>query len=158
MTKWTSAAIRRIIIVAAGVVAAGGCIGSVPRMLSRPVTVQVGGLDCAGATLIELGYTITDGDRATGFIRGERQRPGGRIFDRGRRTDILMVSETTAVWSGPRLSVTASRWKPESTQVKVDGNGRYVIESGYETGPSDEGLADAEQLVARCAGASGEAS
>ena len=81
---------------AAGVVAVAVGCHRVPQVLSRPVTVQHGGLDCVGAMLVEMGYTITDGDRPTGFIRGERQRleRGGLFFDQLRRTDILMVSVT----------------------------------------------------------------
>ncbi|MDE2793618.1 MAG: hypothetical protein OXL34_02265 [Gemmatimonadota bacterium] len=140
MTKKTTAALRRPMIVAAGLVAVAGC-QSLPRMLSRPVAVQAGGFDCVGATLVELGYTITDGDRATGFIRGERQRRGGFFSSSSRVTDILMVSETTSEGSERQLNVTVSR---------IDDN-----ESGTE-GPSDKGLANAEQLLERCAGVSGE--
>ena len=135
--KTTAAALGRPMMLTAGMVALAGCWGGLggPRMLSRPVAVPAGGLDCAGATLVELGYTITDGDRATGFIRGERQRPCG--FCAHRSTDILMVSETASDGSKPRLSVTASRTR--------------VGEHDDDT-PSDEGLASAEQLLGRCAG------
>lgn len=143
-------------ILAAGVVATAGCLGSVPRMMSRPVTAQAGGLDCVSATLVELGYTITDGDRPTGFVRGERQRlrRGLLFFNRHRRTDILMVSETTSEGSEPQLNVTASRWRAPTRSVKLDNDGRAVRirQGGGEVGPSDEALADAEQLLERCAG------
>lgn len=142
MTKRTTvAALGRPMMLAAGVVALAGCWGGfgAPRMLSRPVAGSAGGLDCAGATLVELGYTITDGDRATGFIRGERQRSCG-FFCGHRSTDILMVSETASEGSKPRLSVTAS-------QTRVGEND--------DDSPSDEGLASAEQLLGRCAGLSG---
>lgn len=156
MTKETAAAYRRSIVSAAGVVAAAGCLSSVPEMLSRPVTVQAGGLDCASATLVELGYTITDGDRPTGFIRGERQRlqRGLLFFDRHRRTDVLMVSQTRPEGSEPRLNVTASRWRVPAQSVKLDKDGRTVQirQRGVNAGPSDEALADAEQLLERCAG------
>ena len=127
-------------MVAAGLVVVAGC-QSLPRVVSRPITVQAGGFDCVGATLVELGYTITDGDRATGFIRGERQRRGGFFSSSSLVTDILMVSETTSEVSERQLNVTASR---------IDEN-----ENGIE-GPSDEGLANAEQLLERCAGVSAE--
>lgn len=110
-------------------------------MLSRPVAVQAAGLDCVGAALVELGYTITDGDRATGFIRGERQVPAG--FGYG-GTDILMVSETAAEGSEPQLNVTAS-FRPRSAEATLLD----------KEAPRDEGLANAEQLLDRCAGASG---
>lgn len=157
MTKGIAAALRRPMIMAAGMVALAGC-ASTPRMLSRPVTVQAGGLDCVGATLVKLGYTITDGDRPTGFIRGERQRleRGLFFFNRLRRTDILMVSRTTSEGSEPRLNVTASRWKAPTHSVKFDEDGGAVrVRHGGEAGPSDEALTDAEQLLARCAGVSG---
>ena len=141
MTKKTAAALRRPMIVAAGVVALAGCVGA-PRMLNRPVGVQAGGLDCASATLVELRYTITDGDRATGFVRGERHRRCG-LFCAHRSTDILMVSETASEGSKPQLNVTASR------VVEHDDGPR-------DDGPSGEGLANAEQLLDRCAGRSGE--
>ena len=133
------------------------CLGA-PRMLSRPVTVQAGGLDCVNATLVELGYTIADGDRATGFIRGERQQPRG-LISFNQDTDILMVSETTSEGSERQLNVTASRWRV-TTQAVLDENVQAVgtQRSGDEIGPSDEGLADAAQLLGRCAGASGGAS
>ena len=122
-------------MLAAGVVAAAGCSGSVPRMLSRPVAVQAGGLDCARATLVEMGYTITDGDRATGFIRGERQMPASPWpFAYRGGTDILMVSETASEGAEPRLNVTASH-RVASTEPILD-----------EDAPRDEGLANAEQL------------
>ena len=140
MTNKTTAALRRPMIVAAGLVVVAGC-QSLPRVVSRPITVQAGGFDCAGATLVELGYTITDGDRATGFIKGERQRRGGFFVSSSRVTDILMVSETISEVSERQLNVTASR---------IDDN-----ESGIE-GPSDQGRANAEQLLDRCAGVSAE--
>ena len=126
-------------------------------MLSRPVTVQHGGLDCVGAMLVEMGYTITDGDRPTGFIRGERQRvERGTIlfFDQHRRTDILMVSETAFPGSGPQLNVTASRWSAPTQSAKLDKDGHTVRtwRHGGEDDPSDEALADARQLLGRCAG------
>lgn len=127
-------------IMVAGVVAVAGC-QSVPRVLSRPVAVQAGGLDCAAATLVEMGYTITGGDRATGFVRGERQRPSG-LFSR-RRIDILMVSETTSEGSESQLNVTASH-RVASTEAMRD-----------EKAPRDEGVANAERLLERCAGGSG---
>ena len=130
-------------IVAAGVVAVAGCSG-VPRILSRPVTVQAGGLECAGAALVELGYTITDGERATGFIRGERQVRASRwpfVYAGG--TDILMVSETTSDGSESQLNVTASH-RSASAESILD-----------EDAPRDEGRANAEQLLERCAGVSG---
>lgn len=147
----------RPMIVAVGVVVLAGCLGA-PRMLSRPVTVQAGGLDCVSATLVELGYTITDGDRATGFIRGERQRARGFISV-NRDTDILAVSETTPEGSEPQLNVTTFRLRV-SSQAVLDENARVVggQQTGDEIGPSDEGLADAEQLLERCAGVSGGAS
>lgn len=138
MAKGTAAALRRSMTMAAGVVAVAGCVG-VPQMLSRPVAVRAGGLDCVSATLVELDYTITDGDRATGFIRGERQRRCGLFSSCSRVTDILMVSETTSEGSERQLNVTASRFDETS---------------GIE-GPSDQGLANAEQLLERCAGVSG---
>jgi len=52
-----------------------------------------------------------------------------------------MVSETVSQVSERQLNVTVSR---------IDDN-----ESGTE-GPSDKGLANAEQLLERCAGVSGE--
>lgn len=139
--KTTAAALGRLMMLTAGMVALAGCWGGLgaPRMMSRPVAVPAGGLDCAGATLVELGYTITDGDRATGFIRGERQRSCG-FFCGHRSTDILMVSETASEGSKPRLSVTAS-------QTRVGEND--------DDSPSDEGLASAEQLLGRCAGMRG---
>lgn len=144
-------------MMAAGVVALAGC-ASVPRMLSRPVTVQAGGLDCVGATLVELGYTITDGDRPTGFIRGERQRLHGLVFlNRHRRTDVLTVSQTFSVGSGrPQLNVTASRWKAPTRSVQLDKDGDAVQtrRSGGDVGPSDEAVTDAERLLERCAGVS----
>lgn len=132
-------------MVAAGLVVVAGC-QSLPQMVSRPVTVQAGGLDCVGATLVELGYTITDGDRATGFIRGERQRRCGLFSSCSRVTDILMVSETTSEGSEPQLNVTASHRvvSPEAMRDEDEG------------GPRDEGLENAEQLLERCAGVSGE--
>ena len=139
MAKGTAAALRRSMTMAAGVVAVAGCVG-VPQMLSRPVAVRAGGLDCVSATLVELDYTITDGDRATGFIRGERQRRCGHFSSCSRVTDILMVSETTSEGSELQLNVTASRFDETSG-----------IEGPIE-GPSDEGLANAQQLLERCAG------
>lgn len=136
MTKGTATALRRPMMMAAGVVAVAGCVG-VPQMLSRPVAVRAGGLDCVSATLVELGYTITDGDRATGFIRGERQRRCGLFYSCSRVTDILMVSETTSEGSERQLNVTASHFDD--------------IEGPIE-GPSDDGLANAQQLLERCAG------
>ena len=126
-----------MIIVAGVVVVVAGCLGA-PQMLSRPVTAPAGALDCVGATLVELGYTITDGDRATGFIKGERQE--GLGFFSTPETYILSVSETASGASVPQLNVTASRRRAD------DKKGRVVI------GPSDEGLADAEQLLESCAG------
>lgn len=143
MTKGTAAALRRPMMVAAGVVAVAGCVG-VPQMLSRPVTVRAGGLDCVGATLVALGYTITDGDRATGFIRGERQRRCGPFSSCTRVTDILLVSETTSEGSERQLNVTASRFDENHSGIE-----------GPTEGPSDDGLANAQQLLERCAGVSG---
>lgn len=163
MTKQTTATLRRPMMVAAGVVAVSGCAGAprMPQMLSRPVAAQAGGLDCVAATLVALGYTITDGDRPTGFIRGERQRLKRRLIylARYRRTDVLMVSETTSEGSEPQLNVTASRWRAPTRSVEVDEDGRAVRvrQRGGEVGPSDEALADAEQLLERCAGGSGGA-
>ncbi len=160
MTKETAAALRRPMTMAAGAVALAlaGC-ASAPRMLSRPVTVQAGGLDCVGATLVRLGYTITDGDRPTGFVRGERQRlvRGFFFFDRRRRTDVLWVSQTASEGSEPQLNVTASRWKAPTRSVKFDADGGTVRvrEGGGQAGPSDEALTDAERLLERCAGVSG---
>ena len=162
MMKKTTAALGRPMMIAVGVMAvAGGCLGSVPRMVSRPVTVQAGGLDCASAALVELGYTITDGDRATGFIRGERQRMRGLVFiNRHRRTDVLTVSETISAGAPGRsqLNVTASRWKRPTQSVEFDKDGRAIEirRRGGEVGPSDEALADAERLLERCAGVSGK--
>lgn len=143
MTKRTAAALRRPMMMAAGVVAVAGCVG-VPQMLSRPVAVRAGGLDCVSATLVELGYTITDGDRATGFIRGERQRRCGLFCSCSRVTDILMVSETTSEGSERQLNVTASRFDENESGIE-----------GPIEGPSDDGLANAQQLLDRCAGVSG---
>lgn len=137
MTKRTAAALRRPMM-AAGVVAVAGCVGA-PQMMSRPVAVRAGGFDCVSATLVELGYTITDGDRATGFIRGERQRWRGPFSSSRRGTDVLMVSETTSEGSERQLNITVSRFH----------------DNGIIKGPSDEGLANAEQLLQRCAGMSG---
>ena len=159
MTKGTTTALGRSMIMAAGVVSLAGCLGSVsvPRMLSRPVTLQAGGLDCVSATLVELGYTITDGDRAIGFIRGERQRLRGLLFlNRHRRIDVLTVSETTPEGSKAQLNVTASRRRSPAQSVDLDRDGRAVQirQRGGEVGPSDEALADAKQLLERCAGVS----
>ena len=160
MTKKTTAALGWPMIIAVGVVAVAGCLGSVPRMLSRPVTVQSGGLDCVSAALVELGYTITDGDRATGFIRGERQRMRGLVFiNRHRRTDVLTVSETSSLGTGrAQLNVTASRRRAPTQSVELDKDGRAIgiRRRGGEVGPSDEALADAERLLERCAGVSGK--
>ncbi|MDE2985894.1 MAG: hypothetical protein OXU69_14415, partial [Gemmatimonadota bacterium] len=60
-----------------------------------------------------------------------------------RVTDILMVSETTSEGSERQLNVTASRFDETSGS------------EGPIEGPSDEGLANAEQLLERCAGVSG---
>jgi len=113
-------------------------------MLSRPVAVRAGGLDCVSATLVELGYTITDGDRGTGFIRGERQRRCGLFSSCSRVTDILMVSETTSEGSERQLNVTASRFDENHSGIE-----------GPIEGASDDGLANAQQLLERCAGVSG---
>jgi len=106
--------------------------------------------------LVEMGYTITDGDRPTGFIRGERQRleRGGLFFDQLRRTDILMVSVTAFPGSGPQLNVTASRWRAPTQSAELDEDGHTVRtwQHGGEDDPSDEALADARQLLGRCAG------
>jgi len=152
--------LRSGMIVAVAAVAVAGC-QSLPRMLSRPVAVQAGGIDCVGATLVELGYTIVDGDRATGFIRGERQRwkRGVFYYNRYRQTDILMVSETTSEGSiGTQLNVTASRWKRSARSVELneDGTHRLTLKGGEQVGPSDTALADAEHLLGRCSGVSGE--
>lgn len=149
-------------MMATGMLAVAGCLGSppLPRMISRPVAVQVGGLDCVSATLVEFGYTITDGDRPTGFVRGERQRlrrGGGLLFlNRYRHTDVLMVSATTSQGRAPRLNVTASRLRApvRSVELDPDGHAVRVRQRGGEVGPSNEALADAEQLLERCAGAS----
>ena len=61
-------------------------------------------------------------------------------------TDILMVSETTARGSEPQLNVTASH-RPWSSEAILE-----------EDAPRDEGRANAEQILERCAGASGSPS
>ncbi len=160
MTRKEHRRVGRLTIMAAGGVAVAAGCGSLPEMLGRPIVVQTGGLDCASAMLVELGYTITGGDRATGYVRGERPRleRGPLFFDRDRRTDVLSVSETVFEGYAPRLNVTVSRREGAgsgSTQVVVDGEHTVAVIAtnsiATDDGPSDEGLADAEQLLNRCA-------
>ena len=161
MTRKDLRRVGRLTIMAAGGVAVAAGCGSLPEMLGRPIIVQAGGLDCASAMLVELGYTITGGDRATGFVRGERPRleRGPLFFDRDRRTDVLSVSETVFEGYAPRLNVTVSRRAgggSGSTQVVVDGEHTVAVIAtnsiATDDGPSGEGLADAERLLNRCAG------
>ena len=45
-----------------------------PPIMTRPASVEAGGLDCVRVTLQRLGYMITAGDRSLGFLRAERKR------------------------------------------------------------------------------------
>lgn len=138
--------------------------GSGPLTMVRPASVDAGGFDCVGPTLHRLGYTITAGDRSIGFVRARRDR-GGRSFLTGDKGyDVLLVNylrgETEDDPADDRIQVTASlvidRRPGALTALALASSdpGPVVVYGGQdEVGPTDDGVADAEQLLRRCGSA-----
>ena len=99
-----------------------------PLIMTHPANVDAGGFDCVSATLQRLGYMITDGDRALGFVRAERTR--GALLE----TDVLVVNYIAAG--------TVDDESDDTIQVRAsnpDGES-----------PSRDGASDAERLLDRC--------
>ena len=108
-----------------------------PLIMTRPASVEAGGLDCVRVTLQRLGYMITAGDRSLGFVRAERKRtredfPTGLLI-----TDALLVNYIDAG--------TVDDSSDSVIQVKVARVGEH-----RDLGPAREAVSDAEHLLDRC--------
>lgn len=108
-----------------------------PPIMTRPASVEAGGLDCVRVTLQRLGYMITAGDRSLGFLRAERKRtreafPTGRLI-----TDALLVNYIDAG--------TVDDSSDNVIQVKVAQVGEH-----RDLAPAREAISDAEHLLNRC--------
>ena len=108
-----------------------------PLIMTRPVNVQAGGLDCVRVTVQRLGYMITAGDRSLGFVRAERMRtreafPTGRLF-----SDVLVVNYISAG--------TVDDGVDDVLQVKAARVGEHG-----DIAPAREAISDAERLLDQC--------
>ncbi len=133
---------------------------SAPLMLVRPARMDMDGLGCVRTTLLDLGYTITAGDRSLGFVRAQRD-DGGRNFLTGdKKLDVLLVNYVDAGTAHDRaddeIRVRASRLIDRSpgaltALAMATGDPFVVVEHGTdEVGPRKEAVADAEHLLDRC--------
>ena len=107
---------------------------------------------CAVAQLNIMGYTIEDGNKDTGFVRGRKQTSGlgTQIFTGNTHHDVL----TAAVFDNPatgetNLRVTATRIADQD--VSVGWTASEGPEEGEEVlAPSESGKSDAQALLTNC--------
>ncbi len=109
--------------------------------------------DCAVAELNIMGYTIEDGNRDSGFVRGRKQTSGlgTQIFVGESHHEVL----TATVYDDPRtgettLRVVASRVSDEDTSSLGGFGGGGPAEGESAIAPSDVGKGDARNLLRAC--------
>ena len=107
---------------------------------------------CAVAQLNLMGYTIEDGNKDTGFVRGRKQTSGlgTQLFTGNTHHDVLTASAFDNPATGEtHLKVTVTRIADQDAAVGWTGD------AGPEEGedvlaPSDTGKADAQSLLSNC--------
>ncbi|WP_423925021.1 hypothetical protein [Candidatus Palauibacter sp.] len=107
-------------------------------IMSRPANVEAGGLDCVSGTLQRIGYMITAGDRALGFVRAERTRTRASFPSGPLGTDVLVVNYITADAGDDESD--------DTIQVKAS----RTTKEQYEGGATSDAISDAERLLDQC--------
>ena len=132
---------KRLVMLFLALTATMGCALPLPEpvIMTRPASVEAGGLDCVRVTLQRLGYMITAGDRSLGFVRAERKR--AQTVSAGLLTTMLI---TDALLVNYINAGTVDDSSDNVIHVKVSRVG------GAGLGPTPEAVSDAEQLLARC--------
>ena len=130
---------KRLVMLFMAVAATTACAVQQPLIMTRPASVEAGGLDCVRVTLQRLGYMIAAGDRSLGFVRAERMRtrqafPTGQLIT---VTDALLVNYIDAGTVDGNLD--------NVIQVKVAEVGEH-----RDGAPAREAISDAEHLLNRC--------
>ncbi|MDE0358757.1 MAG: hypothetical protein OXN92_13625 [Gammaproteobacteria bacterium] len=109
--------------------------------------------ECAVAQLNILGYTIEDGNKDTGFVRGRKQTSGlgTQLLTGNAYHDILTATAFDNPGTGEtNLRVVASRVADHDISI-LGGLSDEQPAEGVETiAPSDSGKADARVLLAGC--------
>ena len=108
--------------------------------------------ECAVAQLNIMGYTVEDGNKGTGFVRGRKQTSGlgTQLFTGNTHHDVL----TASVFDNPATSET--NLKVTVTRIAdKDASVGWTANEGPEEGenvlaPSDTGKADAQALLSNC--------
>ena len=107
-------------------------------IMSRPANVEAGGLDCVSGTLQRIGYMITAGDRALGFVRAKRTRTRASFPSGPPGTDVLVVNYITADAGDDESD--------DTIQVKAS----RTTKEQYEGGATSDAISDAERLLDQC--------
>lgn len=129
----------RVLAIAATAVALTGCITGSPMSLQGVATAgKSRALDCATQQLIHLGYTIEAGDGVVGFVRGEKQLPTmEKAFRPGtNQRDVLTATVFDDDTTGAAL-------------LRVTAAIRTLEKTGA---PTERASADADSILATCAG------
>ena len=100
--------------------------------------VEAGGLDCVSGTLQRIGYMITAGDRALGFVRAERTRMRASFPSGPLGTDVLVVNYITADAGDDESD--------DTIQVKAS----RTTKEQYKGGATSDAISDAERLLDQC--------
>jgi len=108
--------------------------------------------ECAVAQLNIMGYTVEDGNKDTGFVRGRKQTSGlgTQLFTGNTHHDVL----TAATFDNPATGET--NIKVTVTRIAdKDASAGWTANEGPEEGegvlaPSETGKADAQTLLTNC--------
>ena len=108
--------------------------------------------ECALAQLNILGYTIEDGNKDAGFIRGRKQTSGlgTQLFTGASHHELLTATVFDDPATGTNLRVVAARVADQDTSP-LGALGDESPEQGESAiAPSEVGKADARVLLANC--------
>lgn len=129
---------KRLVLLFMAVTTTMACAEQPPlTIMTRPASVEAGGLDCVRETLQRLGYMITAGDRSPGSVRAERMRTRAAFPTDRLITDALLVNYINAG--------TVDDSADDVIQVEV-----LRVGEGRDLGPAREAISDARHLLNEC--------
>jgi len=131
---------------------AAGCSSAPVNYLGVAPPGRETAYECAVAQLNILGYTVEDGNKDTGFVRGRKQTSGlgTQLITGNTHHDVLTASAFDNPATGEtNLKVTVTRIADKDASVGWTAN------EGPEEGenvlaPSETGKADAQALLTNC--------
>ncbi len=125
---------KRLVMLFMAVTTTMACAEQPPlTIMTRPASVEAGGLDCVRVTLQRLGYTITTDDRSPGSVRAERMRTRAAFPTDRLITDALLVNYINAGTADDVIQVEVLR-----------------VGEGRDLGPAREAISDAKRLLDEC--------